>query len=595
MKVESFNQPLNNWNVSNVINMGFMFGNTTSFNQPLNNWNVSNVTNMYSMFSYATNFNQDISNWDVSNVTNMAYVFREAKNFNQPLNNWNVSNVTTMNRMFLNARNFNQPLNNWNVSSVTDMGYMFAHVWFFNQPLNNWNVQNVTTMEGMFREAKRFNQPLNNWDVQNVTNTHSMFRKSYVFNQPINNWNVSKVTNMYAMFSQATNFNQNIRMWNTTTVISMAYMFYGNSMYYTYSGVPGFGFGNNPTQSFFNQGYTHNGSKFTKPAFKILPATTATEDSLYSHQVVIVDDLSYIQPAPTIDIALTQSSPDWLSITNNTLSGTPLQAQVGQLNQVTLETYISGHQDVPNAKVTKTFNISVANVNDNPVVNVGTLSNAEEDVLFEHTINVTDEDPGDIANVTLTIHSINGSTDTNVINTHWLQITKVSDGQFKLSGTPTENEIGTYDIILKASDNTTPSPGITNKTIQVVVNEPVLSKDTTTGIVKLNSFYYTTDTDGNNPTIKSEYNYMLHTDDLNPVEHQIPGDSTKYRIINDKNKISDEFKGDSTAVDYNYVTTLVTDMNDLFKDKIGFNRNITSWDVSKVTSMQKNVHKCSSF
>ena len=39
----SFNQPLNNWNVSNVMYMGSMFDGAISFNQPLNNWNVSNV------------------------------------------------------------------------------------------------------------------------------------------------------------------------------------------------------------------------------------------------------------------------------------------------------------------------------------------------------------------------------------------------------------------------------------------------------------------------------------------------------------------------------------------------------------------------
>ena len=45
-----------------------MFNYTTSFNQPLNNWNTSNVTNMSSMF-VGTPFNQDISNWNVSKVT----------------------------------------------------------------------------------------------------------------------------------------------------------------------------------------------------------------------------------------------------------------------------------------------------------------------------------------------------------------------------------------------------------------------------------------------------------------------------------------------------------------------------------------------
>ena len=37
------NQPVNNWNVSNVEDMHLMFYNASSFNQPLNHWNVSNA------------------------------------------------------------------------------------------------------------------------------------------------------------------------------------------------------------------------------------------------------------------------------------------------------------------------------------------------------------------------------------------------------------------------------------------------------------------------------------------------------------------------------------------------------------------------
>ena len=47
----SFNQPLNNWNVSNVTNMRWMFADAHSFNQPLNKWNVSKVMDMESFFS----------------------------------------------------------------------------------------------------------------------------------------------------------------------------------------------------------------------------------------------------------------------------------------------------------------------------------------------------------------------------------------------------------------------------------------------------------------------------------------------------------------------------------------------------------------
>ena len=41
-----------------------MFWNATSFNQPLNNWNVSKVENMYCMFGKCINFNQSIENFN---------------------------------------------------------------------------------------------------------------------------------------------------------------------------------------------------------------------------------------------------------------------------------------------------------------------------------------------------------------------------------------------------------------------------------------------------------------------------------------------------------------------------------------------------
>jgi surface protein len=40
--------------------MAMMFVEATSFNQPLNNWNVSKVTNMEAMFWGATSFNQPL-------------------------------------------------------------------------------------------------------------------------------------------------------------------------------------------------------------------------------------------------------------------------------------------------------------------------------------------------------------------------------------------------------------------------------------------------------------------------------------------------------------------------------------------------------
>ena len=80
-----------------------MFTHAFSFNQPLNNWNVSKVEDMAVMFENARDYLNggaskqrvvtqygDISNWNVSNVTNMSEMFYRAESFNQPLN-WNVT------------------------------------------------------------------------------------------------------------------------------------------------------------------------------------------------------------------------------------------------------------------------------------------------------------------------------------------------------------------------------------------------------------------------------------------------------------------------------------------------------------------------
>ena len=45
------------------------------------------------MFDGATSFNQPLNNWDVSKVASMTNMFTGAESFNQPLNKWNVSNV----------------------------------------------------------------------------------------------------------------------------------------------------------------------------------------------------------------------------------------------------------------------------------------------------------------------------------------------------------------------------------------------------------------------------------------------------------------------------------------------------------------------
>mgnify|MGYP000070697084 CR=1 FL=1 len=211
----------NLWNTSTILDMSDMF-NSSRFNQPIGNWNVSNVTNMSNMFKNNTSFNQDISNWNVGNVTNMSNMFADT-NFNTSIANWNVSNVTDMRAMFYNSI-FNLPIANWVVSNVTHMGGMFAYS-KFNQPIANWNVSNVANMSEMFQYSE-FNQPIDNWNTQSLESMSYIFNKSH-FNQPLGNWDTSNVNEMLSVFEGAQNFDQDISTWNVRNVRNCLDMFKG--------------------------------------------------------------------------------------------------------------------------------------------------------------------------------------------------------------------------------------------------------------------------------------------------------------------------------------------------------------------------------
>lgn len=120
-----------------------------------NDWNMSSVTNMEYVFSYATLFDQDIGSWDVSSVTSMDSTFRYAETFNQDIGSWDVSNVTTMSNMFRNALAFDRDIGPWDVSGVTAMAYMFKYAALstinYNSLLMGWEslpVQNNVVFHG---------------------------------------------------------------------------------------------------------------------------------------------------------------------------------------------------------------------------------------------------------------------------------------------------------------------------------------------------------------------------------------------------------------------------------------------------------------
>ena len=109
--------------------MSLMFSGS-KFNQPIGNWNVSNVIEMNAMFA-TSDFNQPIGNWNVSKVKNMWKMFHSSK-FNQPINNWNVKKVKNMDEMFVNSSMEIHNFSEWktrfhNQPVVINMVHEFRH------------------------------------------------------------------------------------------------------------------------------------------------------------------------------------------------------------------------------------------------------------------------------------------------------------------------------------------------------------------------------------------------------------------------------------------------------------------------------------
>ena len=154
----------------------------------INNWDVSKVTKMNYMFTSCNAFDGYLGSWDVTSVTDMSYMFDMVTGFiplpdaaftGAGLRLWDVSGVTNMTAMFINCKSFNEPIGVWDVGNVEDMSYMFAHCVIFNQPIGGWdtsgvrfgetaNYSNTWGFDYMFNDTPAFNQNLMGWDTSGM-------------------------------------------------------------------------------------------------------------------------------------------------------------------------------------------------------------------------------------------------------------------------------------------------------------------------------------------------------------------------------------------------------------------------------------------
>ena len=121
---------LDNWDVSNVENMAWMFNKCESIEDlNLGSWNTSNVENMSSMFSYCGALKTiNLSNFDTSHVINMKYMFNYCQSLKElDLSNFNTSKVEDMSYMFSNCRQLEKlDISNFSFENVKNCLSMLA-------------------------------------------------------------------------------------------------------------------------------------------------------------------------------------------------------------------------------------------------------------------------------------------------------------------------------------------------------------------------------------------------------------------------------------------------------------------------------------
>ena len=157
-------------------------------NCKINTWDVSQMTSMKHVFYWKDWFNEPIGDWDVSNVKDFSWTFAAAKSFNQDISRWDTGSATTMAMMFHVAEKLAGDVSDWDVSNVRDFNNIFSVARAFDSDVSRWNVKAEGSFEGIFVWCPKFNSDLNNWDVSKVTNFRIAFAHSGMTRENIASW-----------------------------------------------------------------------------------------------------------------------------------------------------------------------------------------------------------------------------------------------------------------------------------------------------------------------------------------------------------------------------------------------------------------------
>ena len=225
----------NNFNTSNVTNMGSMFSGCISLTTlDLSGFNTKNVQTMGSMFSSDKNLTEiDLTSLNTKNVTSIASMFSGCSSLTSlDLTNFNTEKVNNTSYTFSGCSKLQTiDISSFNTINVTNMNYMFSGCTSLKKlDLKKFNTSNVTTMSTMFNYCKTLETlDLSNFNTSNVTNMNSIFKNCMSLKTlNINNFNISKVTDLAEAFYNCSTLTTIINITNPN-ITNYNNIFYGSA------------------------------------------------------------------------------------------------------------------------------------------------------------------------------------------------------------------------------------------------------------------------------------------------------------------------------------------------------------------------------
>ena len=202
----------------------------------------SDCSHLFSDFTSLDSF-EFHDNFYMSNVNDMSYMFAQSSLINLILDGFNASNVTNMEFMFYDCKSLNfaviARLSLWSRKSVSHMFHgcsLLEQAIFYQASDEKCNVRNITDMSYMFYGCSSLeNTQLAKFDTSEVTDMSYMFYGCKKLNMIPNikkvdfsNFDTSKVTNMSYMFYNCSSFiDLDLSYFDTSNVTNMTNMIYG--------------------------------------------------------------------------------------------------------------------------------------------------------------------------------------------------------------------------------------------------------------------------------------------------------------------------------------------------------------------------------